>query len=413
MARFLKGSVPANKLTQEDFLDRCEKEHGDYYDYSKAVYKTSKEKVAIICPIHGEFYQAASKHMNGGNCPKCAVDRNSDLQRLKHFYTAEDFITQAKEVHGDRYDYSKVIIESTHTPIIVTCLEHGDFETYVNVHLKGHHCRKCANNARVGKGRKTQSDFLARCNEVHGDRYDYSKSVYVKNMEKVEIICRKHGSFWTTPTNHYRGKGCKKCADEKLSEDRRMSEALVWQKCKETHGNKYDYLGFVTDYTNNTSKIRILCKDHGEFQQAVSPHILGSGCPVCGTLNSRMNRKDYCKRHPNSNMYLLEIKNAEEHYLKVGISIDPYFRVSYIKKEIVASEIKILSAIPLESEMAWNLESAIHRSKFLVKYSPREWFGGGTECYSLEEKARFCEIFNRLEDKFGGYNGEEFRPSAD
>ena len=58
--------------------------------------------------------------------------------------TTEQFISDAIKVHGDRYDYSKVEYVNTHTPVIVICSIHGEFEQIPCDHLHKHGCPHCA-----------------------------------------------------------------------------------------------------------------------------------------------------------------------------------------------------------------------------------------------------------------------------
>ena len=54
---------------------------------------------------------------------------------------------------------------------------------------------------------------MEKAREVHGDKYDYSKVDYAGFNDKVEIVCRKHGSFWVKFWLHAKyGDGCVKCA---------------------------------------------------------------------------------------------------------------------------------------------------------------------------------------------------------
>ena len=59
--------------------------------------------------------------------------------------TTKEFIKKAKEIHGDKYDYSKVEYVNTLTPVTIICPEHGEFEQIPKVQLKGYDCKKCAN----------------------------------------------------------------------------------------------------------------------------------------------------------------------------------------------------------------------------------------------------------------------------
>ena len=87
------------KVTTEDFIKKAREIHGDKYDYSKVEYIKRNQKVCIICPVHGEFWQIPGNHLCGNGCSECSGKKKSNT---------EDFIKKAREIHGDRYDYSKV-----------------------------------------------------------------------------------------------------------------------------------------------------------------------------------------------------------------------------------------------------------------------------------------------------------------
>ena len=76
----------AKKMTTEEFIEKAKAVHGDKYDYSKVVYNGANEKVCIVCPEHGEFWQYPSNHLGGSGCPKC-VGKNT---------TSENFIEKAR-----------------------------------------------------------------------------------------------------------------------------------------------------------------------------------------------------------------------------------------------------------------------------------------------------------------------------
>lgn len=122
--------------------------------------------------------------------------------------TSEEFIQKAIKVHGDRYDYSKVKYVNSYTKVIIICPIHGEFYQKPAKHLSGQNCPKC-----TGTRRKTTEEFIEQAKQIHGNLYDYSKTVYGKNcLIPVEIICKKHGSFWQTPRHHINCKcGCPLC----------------------------------------------------------------------------------------------------------------------------------------------------------------------------------------------------------
>ena len=134
--------------TNESFIEKARKVHGDNYDYSKVVYRHSHIKVKIICKIHGVFEQKPNNHLYGKGCPDCA----DDSQR----YTKESFIEKANSVHGDRYDYSKVVYRNSQTKVKMVCPEHGVFTQRPNKHLCGKGCPGCAKSCFD----RTKSGFL-------------------------------------------------------------------------------------------------------------------------------------------------------------------------------------------------------------------------------------------------------------
>lgn len=110
-------------------------------------------------------------------------------------YTKESFINKAKEIHGDKYDYSKTIYNNAHTLISIICPEHGEFLQKPYSHLSGYGCKKCATKKLGVLYRDNAQEFIKKAKEVHGDKYDYSKVEYVNTNMKVCIICPEHGEF--------------------------------------------------------------------------------------------------------------------------------------------------------------------------------------------------------------------------
>ena len=124
------------------FLKRAKESHSIKYDYSRVSFNGYREKVCIICPTHGEFWQNPGYHMRGGNCPKCAGS---------YKLTTKDFIEKARKVHGDRYDYSKVVYKNYSTKVCIVCPEHGEFWQVPNNHLFGAGCPTCPQSNMEGE----------------------------------------------------------------------------------------------------------------------------------------------------------------------------------------------------------------------------------------------------------------------
>lgn len=264
------------KKTTEQFIQDAEKVHGDRYDYSKVKYAGSDTKICVICSIHGEFWPTPNNHLNGSGCPYCAGKR----------LTRELFIEKAKEVHGDKYNYSDVQYVNSTTLVKIICHEHGEFYQKPSLHLQGNGCHECS-----GQVRMTTERFIQKAREIHGDIYNYSKTEVIgDNKTKVCVICPEHGEFWTTPNNHLRGTRCPRCyGTPKLT-----TEEFI-ERANKVHHGKYDYSR--TMYNGNKSKVEIICPKHGSFWQNASTHMKGGLCPVCSNTQ-RITQEVFLERAP-------------------------------------------------------------------------------------------------------------------
>ena len=134
-----------------------------------------------------------------------------------HRKTKEQFIKEAVQVHGDKYDYAEVVYVNTHTPVKIQCQQCGNyFFQEPSSHLAGHGCPKCRKKWDYRK--LSQEDFIARVRMVHGDKYDYSKTEYKDMRSKIEIFCPVHGSFYQQAQSHLLGHGCPLCKRDKQKE---------------------------------------------------------------------------------------------------------------------------------------------------------------------------------------------------
>ena len=267
-------------INKEEFIKRAIEIHGDKYDYSKVNYTKVTDKVCIICPEHGEFWQEARQHYRGQGCPKCGI--NSRTEKKKD--TKESFIKKAQEIYGNKYDYSKVKYKNSLTKVSIICPEHGEFSKRPDGFLNGQGCPICGRLKGFQSIRLTTEEFIKRAKEIHGNKYDYSKVKYNSQKDKVCIICPEHGEFWQNPYNHYSGQGCPKCGIIKRSKAQTKSTEKFIKQAIEVHGNKYDYS--KTNYINSHHLVSIICPEHGEFWQNPTYHLSGCGCQKCGMITS-------------------------------------------------------------------------------------------------------------------------------
>jgi len=261
------------------FIEKAIKINGNKFDYAKVEYVGSHTKVCIICPEHGEFYQSPTNHLSGNGCPKCAWQYKRGKYRLT---TLETFITQAKEIHGDKYDYSKVEWKNTRTTITIICPIHGEFTQVPQNHIRlkcG--CRKCGREIAKAKVNKYNTlYFIEKAKEIHGDKHDYSKVQCFNAADKVEIICPVHGKFKQIANQHLQGHGCPKCNFDQMAKDKAMGKEPFINKAKELFGEKYDYS--KVEYINGQKNVCLICPKHGEFEVTPNNHLSKkSGCPIC------------------------------------------------------------------------------------------------------------------------------------
>ena len=125
--------------------------------------------------------------------------------------TANEFIKQARNVHGDKYDYSKVEYVNSKTKICIICPIHGEFWQTPDNHLHGKGCPKCANETRNRNKVLKFEEFIKKANKVHNEKYKYIKKEIKNEKEKIEIICPIHGKFTQEIDSHLHSHGCPKC----------------------------------------------------------------------------------------------------------------------------------------------------------------------------------------------------------
>ena len=202
-------------------------------------------------------------------------------------------MTRARAIHGDKYNYDKVILENgiDHKEVI-GCPDHGDFTQSAQVHIN----LECGCPACGGRQKSNTEEFIQKSKAIYGNKYGYTKVVYINNNTKVNLDCFRHGvDFWQRPSQHIRDhEGCILCDRENAYSS--LSEFI--EKAKIIHGPKYDYAKFV--YTGSKVKgiIGCICCEK-DFPQSPASHLQGHGCPQCGIGNINEHRVYECLRMLN------------------------------------------------------------------------------------------------------------------
>ena len=143
---------------------------------------------------------------------------NRSLELCKRVITTESFIAEAKEIYGDRYDYSKVEYKNREHRVTVVCPIHGDFQVYAREHLDGKGCPKCE------KGEK----FLIKLRDKFGDKFGLDEFVYESSTAPVTLVCPKHGAFSRLPHQILNSsQGCPDCANDIVKQKQEEAQIVA------------------------------------------------------------------------------------------------------------------------------------------------------------------------------------------
>lgn len=154
-----------------EFIKRAKEVHGDSFGYELVDYKNSTTPVVIICPIHGEVLVRPWYHLNSCGCPICGAQIGHENKKLN----TDTFVKKAREVHGNKFDYSKVDYKDIYTPVCIVCPIHGEFWQVPHAHLRGQGCRMC--------GESHGERDIAKWLDEHN--VDYKREYYVTPTQKV------------------------------------------------------------------------------------------------------------------------------------------------------------------------------------------------------------------------------------
>jgi hypothetical protein len=252
-----------------------------------------RNKVTFVCDYEHQWNAEINTVLNHrSGCPHCAKNAKLDIKTI-----------------NDRLEPRGIKMighyQGTKNSSLFRCLAGHEWEVGLAGVLGGNGCPTC----NVEKQKYTTEEFIELAIAAHGQRYNYSKLTYLNAKQKVEIICKQHGSFWQLPQNHIRGhqSGCRECAIEQL----RLTVEEFSAKSKQKHGDKYDY-SRVT-YKTNHDKVELICKEHGSFWQLPMNHIQGTGCPGCAVTG-------FDQTKPGILYYLAVLTYNNETLYKIGIT---------------------------------------------------------------------------------------------
>ena len=212
------------------------------------------------------------------------------------------FREKSIETHGEKYDYSQSNYIKSSIKIDIICKTHGLFSQLPLLHINGSGCKKCADELNAKKRIKSLDEFIDEANKIHNNKYDYSQIIYNCGRDKIKIMCKEHGEFIQQADAHIRQKqGCPTCGKIRQTLKRKKTIEKFIEDAKKIHADKYDYSKSI--YINDNSKIVIICKDHGEFEQKATNHLQGKGCNKCADIIRAV------KKSKPADKFILDAKN--------------------------------------------------------------------------------------------------------
>ena len=307
-----------NKYT----LEECKKEFYDKFpNFSLKIIELLPQYYILIQNNYG-ICKISKSNLFKGKSPSIQSAINK----------TEYFINQAKEVHGNKYDYSLVEYKDIYTKVKIICPVHGEFFQIPVGHLTGRNCIKCGDLKRGKHNKLTTFSFIEKVNIIHSYKYDYQLVKYIKNSIKIKILCPIHNEFEQLPMCHMRGYGCPKCANSLKS------------------------------------------KYHSEN-------------PTGWTKTNWWKIAEKSKEYDNFKVYIIRCWNEEEEFYKIGRTFRKVKKRFKIKSEMpynykIEQLFEFQELTKENSIRCFNLETELKNTNKQNKYMPNIFFKGNKECFN-------------------------------
>ena len=276
--KFKKGMTPKNKLTQEQFITKCEDVHKGFYDYSKVVYNTMSEKITVICPKHGEFSVRAANHKRGDGCQKCYDERRGFGTRKGYDY----YMKVINESSVNEIELVDGVVETKKSVITLRCKKHYVEYSGTLGNLLGRlGCEKCkaetVTKNNLDKRKKWFDDFIKD--------FEHIELLELNEMrDNSHFKCNKHKVNFSTPLSSAKENGyigCRECSYERNTEKLfSTSHEKMKEKLENTESHfKYGFDKFV--YNGWQGRIKLVCSKHGDFETKYLHRAKGVGYGEC------------------------------------------------------------------------------------------------------------------------------------
>lgn len=315
-------SESKNKYSKSEIIEEFKNIHGDEFDYSDADYKSMSDKIKITHKKCGRlFTQLPSSHLKYG-CMACsAKERGAEVvKKSKHY-----FVSLARSIHGDKYDYDLSGFSKMNSKIDVFCRVHKIhfYPTAANhTHSKNPTgCPMCGAQKCHDSLRKGRDKFVNDAILVHGNHYSYEDVEYKNNRDKVKIVCPHHGPFYQAPWSHISGNGCKSCSGSRM--ERLINLLLMdmgvnfarefsFQDCRAVAPLRFDFAIFNEEHGEPVGLIEY----HGEQHFRPVEHFGGKAEYEQRVIRDKI-KEDYCSKN---NLPLLVLSSENDKEIDIFIS---------------------------------------------------------------------------------------------
>jgi len=292
----------------------------------------------------------------------------------------EEYINRIEKEYQGKYEVKGGYPEKLayNSKLTFICKQHGDFEKYLyQVFRRKEGCPKCS---KLGAPSLSHEEFVNKVELI------YPKGIPFKFLETYK-------GYHTRILIEYKGIKCSITPDHILrgvvGNMRNTLDKTSFMKMqfREKHGQKYDYSKY--EYTGNRKLGKIICPEHGEFSQMTDVHLMGSGCPKCGSINKKTHswsRTKYSEMFKDRvcTFYIIRCYNEEEDFLKIGITSSSVEK-RYKGRHELPYTYEILKEVQGTPEEVWDLELEHKRKYREHHYIPNKFFKGcKTECFSIE-----------------------------
>ena len=216
--------------------------------------------------------------------------------RRKHPLLSEEqiktnIVNRANTLHSGKYDYSIIEHTTAKLKVSIICPIHGVFKQRLSAHLDGQGCPHCNASSKTFRSRCTFESFFVRANKTHVGKYTYKPETFTGMTNQVVVVCPEHGEFKQIASNHVARSGCPTCSKQNSANKSRSTLESFIDRAIIKHGNRYDYS--QVEYVDSSHKVKIICPEHGVFEQLPQSHLSGNGCKKCAASRIKNTRQEF------------------------------------------------------------------------------------------------------------------------